>query len=203
MLMLFGCKAGNTDSGTSQNKPVDTQTSTQTQQPKGNLNSDLIGVWGGGWSGVSHYYHFRADGTFYYRNYHGGPSILFKGNWHESNGTVYLTNRMMIAFNSSNVPDAVEYLEWTKLDNETMLIHLGVIGKDEYSSQYNKFASDKYGLKYFYKPDVFSDGDGSTSRTYLSFIYDNVPNWAFPYKIFEYDAAGNYVGYADGYYGRK
>ena len=172
-------------------------TESQIQQPSGNVNPDLIGVWGCGWNGVSHYYHFRADGTFYYRNYHGGPSLLFKGNWRESGGTVYLTNRAMIAFNSSDVPDAVEYMAWTDLDDETMLIRLGVIGDDEYSSRY--FASDKFGLKYFYNPDIFDDGDGSLPRAYRSFTYDNAPNWAFPYRIFEYDAAGNYVGYADGY----
>ncbi|MCL2158165.1 MAG: hypothetical protein FWH48_02025 [Oscillospiraceae bacterium] len=180
-----------------------TDSNDTTQPTNANLNPDLIGVWGGGWSGVSHYYHFRADGTYYYRNYHGGPSILFQGNWYESDGTIYFTNRSMIAFNSSDVPEAVEYLEWTTLDDDTMRIHLGVIGEDEYSSQDNMFRSDEFGLKYFYNFDIFDDGDGSLPRVYLSYQYDNAPNWAFPYKIFEYDTAGNFVGYADGYYNGK
>ena len=163
----------------------------------GDLNPDLIGVWGCGWSGASHYYHFRADGSFYYRNYHGGPSLLVKGNWHESGGTIYFTNRKMVSFNASDVPDSIEYMAWTELDDETMRINLGVIGEDEYSSRY--FGSEYAGLKYFYDWDVFNDGDGSLPRSYRSFIFDEAPNWAFPYRIFEYDAAGNYVGHAEGY----
>ena len=110
----------------------------------------------------------------------------------------------MIAFNASDVPETIDYMPWTELDDDTMRINLGVIGNDEYSSSYfavrGNISSEYLGKKYFSDLAVFDDGDGSSPRSYRTFVYDSVTqSWAFPYKIWQYDKTGNNPAYTDEY----
>ena len=88
MLVLFSCKAGNTDSGTSGDNPTNSKSPdtskpidppATSELPSGGINSDFIGIWGNvnasDWhnystgayaftSGKINSIEFKADGTF-------------------------------------------------------------------------------------------------------------------------------------------
>ena len=150
-----------------------------TQQPNGSINPDLVGQWGGALSGYSHYYDFKADGTFLYRivnsiyvggNYVRSENDYFRGTWYEADGIVYMTQRYYADFVGGNKPP--DSLSWTKMPDQTMRIKFD-INKDK----------DRlyYGRRCFFNLDiVYVTPDGSLPDAYLEVVIDNLPDWVFP-----------------------
>ena len=147
----------------------------------GTINKELVGKWGGGWQGMSHYYDFKADGTFLHRMvnsiYVGGTYIrsendYFRGTWRENGGTVYMTRREHTTFVGGGKPPA--NLQWTKLSDQTMRIKFGVHPSDHPNLGFpNK--------RYFENLElVYVTPDGSLPDAYCTLTLDNYPDWVFP-----------------------
>ena len=147
----------------------------------GTINKDLIGKWGGAWQGMSHYYDFKADGTFLHRIvnsiYVGGVYMrsendYFRGTWRETEGTVSMTERYYVDFVGGDKPPT--NLQWTKMPDQTMRIKFGV-----HPSNHPNLGFPNQ--RYFENLElVYKTPDGSLPDAYCTLTFDNYPSWVFP-----------------------
>ena len=164
-------------------------------QPGGTIDQQLVGKWGGAFSGTSHYYDFKADGTFLYRihrrdgnaflpgsvlvapsdsSYYSNTTsnYYFKGKWYLSDGVVYMTQRQITTFVDHGGDKPPENLDWQFVDDATMRIRF-----DEYDEATFQYTGSR---RYIENLELESVGDGSLPVSYCILRYDNVPNWVFP-----------------------